>query len=102
MGIFLVKLIKRWLKIVIGAIVTVVGIILMPVPGPGGTPVTLAGLAILGSELPWAKRLMENLRERTGFLKSGKNSRRKRIGIIAGILVVYAVTGVIIARMWAG
>ena len=96
------KLIKRWLKIVIGAIVTVVGIILMPVPGPGGTPVTLAGLAILGSELPWAKRLMENLRERTGFLRSGKNSRRKRIGIIAGILVFYAVTGVILTRMWAG
>jgi len=96
-----VKLIKRWLKIAIGAIITVVGIILMPVPGPGGLPVTLAGLAILGSELPWAKRLMENLRERTGFLKSGKNSRRKRIGIIAGILVFYAVTGVILARMWA-
>ncbi len=95
------KLIKRWLKIAIGAIITVVGIILMPVPGPGGLPVTLAGLAILGSELPWAKRLMENLRERTGFLKSGKNSRRKRIGIIAGILVFYAVTGVILARMWA-
>ena len=96
------KLIKRWLKIIIGAIVTVVGIILMPVPGPGGTPVTLAGLAILGSELPWAKRLMENLRERMGFLRSGKNSRRKRIGIIAGILFFYAVTSVIIARMWAG
>lgn len=95
-------LIKRWLKIVIGATVTVVGIILMPVPGPGGTPVTLAGLAILGSELPWAKRLMENLRERTGFLRSGKSSRRKRIGIIAGILVFYAVTGVMVARMWAG
>jgi len=100
MGTCLVKLIKRWLKIVIGTIVTIVGIILMPVPGPGGTPVTLAGLAILGSELPWAKRLMENLRERTGFLRSGKNSRRKRIGIIAGFLVFYAVTGVIVARMW--
>ena len=102
MRICLVKLIKRWLKIVIGATVTVVGIILMPVPGPGGTPVTLAGLAILGSELPWAKRLMENLRERTGFLRSGKSSRRKRIGIIVGILVFYTVTGVIVARMWAG
>ena len=96
------KLIKRWLKVVIGTIVTVVGIILMPVPGPGGTPVTLAGLAMLGSELPWAKRLMENLRERTGFLKFGKHSRKKRIGIIAGILVFYAVTGVIITKMWAG
>ena len=96
------KIVKRWLKIVVGGVVTIIGIILMPVPGPGGTPVTLAGLAILGSELPWAKRLMENLRERTGFLRSGKNSRRKRIGIIAGILVFYAITGVILTRMWAG
>ena len=96
------KIVKRWLKIVVGGVVTIIGIILMPVPGPGGTPVTLAGLAILGSELPWAKRLMENLKERTGFLRSGKNSRRKRIGIIAGILVFYAITGVILTRMWAG
>jgi len=80
----------------------VVGIILMPVPGPGGTPVTLAGLAILGSELPWAKRLMENLRERTGFLKSGKNSQRKRIWVITGFLIFYAVTSVIITKMWSG
>ena len=102
MGICLVKLIKRWLKIVIGAVLTIVGIILMPVPGPVRTHVSHAGLDILGAELPWAKRLMENLRERTGFLRSGKHSRRKRIGIISGILVVYAVTGVIVARMWAG
>ena len=96
------KLIKRWLKIVIGVVVTITGIILMPVPGPGGTPVTLAGLAILGSELPWAKRLMEKLRDRTSFLSSGKHSRRKRIGIIAGILIFYAVIGVLMTRMLAG
>jgi len=97
-----VRLIRRWLKIAGGVVVTVIGIILMPVPGPGGLPVTLAGLAILGSELPWAKRLMENLKERAVFLRLGKNNRWKRIGIVAGILVVYAVTGVIVARMWAG
>lgn len=96
------KIIKRWLKIVLGAIITVIGIILMPVPGPGGTPVTLAGLAILSSELPWAKRLMDNLKERIGFLRSGKNSQRNRIVIIGGALIFYAVTGVVFTRMWAG
>lgn|SRR3989338_7853556 len=95
------KIVKRWLKIVVGGVVTIIGIILMPVPGPGGTPVTLAGLAILGSELPWAKRLMEHLRERVGFLRSGKHSRRKRAGIIVGILVFYTVTGIILTRIWA-
>jgi len=97
-----VKSIKRWAKIVIGVIVTVIGIILMPVPGPGGTPVTLAGLAILGTEFPCAKRLINNVKERTGFLTSGKQSQRNRIGIIAAVLVFYVVTGVILARIWAG
>jgi len=96
------KLIKRWLKILIGGAITVAGIILMPVPGPGGTPVTLFGLAILGSELPWAKKLMDKLKERLAFLKSGKNGQRKRILIITGALIFYAVTSIIIVKVWAG
>ncbi len=96
------KKVKRYLKIVVGALVTVVGIILMPVPGPGGTPVTLAGLAILATEFPWAKRLMDKLKERTGFLTSGKVSHRKRIGIIGGALVFYAATGFVLTRLWTG
>lgn len=96
------KLIRRWLKIFIGAIVTVIGIILMPVPGPGGTPVTLAGLAILGTELPWARKLMGKIKERTGFLSSAKYSWRKRIGIAVGMIVCYAAMSFVIVRIWVG
>ena len=53
------KRLKTGLKITIGLIVLVVGLIMMPIPGPGGTPITLAGLAILASELPIAGRVRE-------------------------------------------
>lgn len=54
-------MIKRWSKILLGLLVTVTGLILMPMPGPGGTPVTIAGLAILSTELPWARRILQPL-----------------------------------------
>ena len=92
--------IKRWLIIIVGGFVTAVGLILMPVPGPGGLPVTLAGLAILAIELPWARRLMENLKQRAELLRSGKNSRLKQIGIIAGIIFFYAVAAIIVVRIF--
>jgi hypothetical protein len=95
------RLLKRWLKIAIGAAITIFGIILMPIPGPGGTPVTLAGLAILGSELPWAKKLMERLKERVGVLRIGKTSPLLRVGIISGLVCFYAITSVIVFRMFS-
>ena len=92
--------IKRWLIIIVGGFVTVVGLILMPVPGPGGLPVTLAGLAILATELPWAKRLMENLKRRAEPLQFGRKSRLKQIGIIVGIISFYAATVTIAVRIF--
>lgn len=96
------KLIKRWLIIAGGTAVTVIGLILIPVPGPGGTPVTLAGLAILGSEIPWARRLMLKLKDRVTHLKSEKTTGWKRIGIVAGIIAFYVVTSVLITKIWTG
>ena len=94
------RIVRRWLIIVFGGLVTVVGLILIPVPGPGGLPVTLAGLAILATELPWAKRLMENLKRRAEPLQFGKKSRLKQIGIIAGIIFFYAVAAIIVVRIF--
>ena len=95
------KIVKRWVKIILGGIVTVIGIILMPVPGPGGLPITLAGLAILSSELPWAKRIMEKLGETVKFFQDGKNKRWK-VAIITGLLFFYVATSIIVYRIWAG
>ncbi len=92
------KSVKRWFKIAIGLIVTVVGLILMPVPGPGGTPVTLAGLAILSTELEWAKRLMNWFVARLEKLKIHKASKWQKAGMIAGALIFYGATSLLVTR----
>ena len=48
---------------VIGAAVVIVGIILIPFPGPGWL-IVLAGLAILAIEFVWAQRLLAYTRAR--------------------------------------
>ena len=96
------KIVKRWVKIILGGIVTVIGIILMPVPGPGGTPVTLAGLAILSSELPWAKRIMEYFKEQVVWARSGKQNFWVRIGVVGGIACFYVVTSIVMVRFLSG
>lgn len=45
--------------IVGGLIVTGMGLFLMPVPGPGGSVVTLLGLALLGSEFEFIARFLD-------------------------------------------
>lgn len=50
---------------VVGTVVTVVGIVLIPAPGPGWLIVFL-GLAILASEFAWAERLLRYARRQVG------------------------------------
>lgn len=59
---------KPWLQVVyktlvtiIGAVVIVVGLILVPLPGPGWL-IVFIGLTVLGSEYHWARRLTSWLR----------------------------------------
>lgn len=54
---------KRIAMIVLGWIVLVVGIVLIPYPGPGWLTV-FAGLAILAAEYTWAAKLMEYARDK--------------------------------------
>ena len=44
-----------------GAVVIVVGIILLPLPGPGWL-IIFTGLGILATEYPWARRLLVRAR----------------------------------------
>ena len=86
---------RKTLIILAGLIVTATGLILMPVPGPGGTPVFLAGLAILSTECGWAKELLARFkRTYTGM---DKNKRR---ALTYSLLVFYLASGVV-AWNWA-
>lgn len=47
---------------IIGGVVVVIGIILIPLPGPGSL-VIVGGLAILASEFPVAERAMQRVKD---------------------------------------
>ena len=82
------KAVNRWFKITAGVVFLILGLILMPVPGFGGTPVTLAGLALLASELPFAGRLREKfLALRTRYYSNA--SPAQRFAIVAGLILFY-------------
>ena len=98
------KVIKRWATIIVGGLVLAAGVLLIPVPGPGGLPVTLAGLAILSSELPWARRCLERLKPRVPWTRNeplGVPQRWWRIGVAVGLLTLWIVGGVVVWRVWA-
>lgn len=78
-----------------------IGLILMPVPGPGGFPVTMAGLAILATELPWAKGVMEGLKRRVEFLRIRKRNRWVHIGIVGGVITFYLTTSIVAAWIFS-
>lgn len=65
-----------------GLTVLVIGVILLPLPGPG-TLVVVAGLAILATRFRWARRLLDALRgrvegvaDRFGWTRSVRHQER--------------------------
>lgn len=57
------RLVYRWLVGLVGVAITVLGLFLVPLPGPGWL-IVFVGLAILASEFPWAQRLLDFGRDR--------------------------------------
>jgi hypothetical protein len=58
------KAIRRPLKLLIGWLMLIVGIITAPIPIPIGQIIALIGLSILVSESHWVKTKMQRLRRR--------------------------------------
>jgi Putative transmembrane protein (PGPGW) len=58
----------RWAVLAGGWALLVVGALMIVLPGPG-IPLVIAGLALLGRESPWARRLCERVRARAGRLR---------------------------------
>lgn len=58
-----VKLLKKTVFGLVGLLILVIGIILLPLPGPG-LLVCLLGLLVLSLEFEWAKSHRDNLKGR--------------------------------------
>ncbi len=52
---------KRWLKIIFGFTLLVLGAIMVFTPGPGWVMILL-GLGVLAAEFVWARRLLDRIK----------------------------------------
>ena len=53
---------KRFLKILFGFTLLVLGVVMLVTPGPGWLTIVLA-LGVLAAEFVWARRLLDRLKE---------------------------------------
>jgi uncharacterized protein (TIGR02611 family) len=50
---------------VVGVALVVLGIALIPLPGPFSIPLMVAGLAVLATEFVWAERMLDAVKDKT-------------------------------------
>ena len=60
-------------RVILGIVVLIAGLVMLPLPGPGLLTVA-AGLALLASDVPFARRLLVRVRERIPSDADGKVS----------------------------
>ena len=89
-------LIYRVVVGVVGTLVIALGIVLLPLPGPGWL-VIFAGLAILASEFTWAERLLDFARDKvlawTHWVGRQSLGIRLLIGVASLLIVAAALFG---------
>lgn len=77
-----------------GGLVTLVGLVLVPYPGPGWL-IVFAGLAILATEFKFAKRILDQLRARYDqwqeWIKQQTRPVQVAVLAVTGIVVVFTV-----------
>ena len=59
---------KRLVRVVVGFTLLIVGVALLVLPGPGWVTIFL-GLALLGAEFAWARRLLDRLKATASHVK---------------------------------
>ncbi len=69
---------KRLIKTVIGFTILLGGVIMLFIPGPG-IPTIVGGLAILGTEFVWARRLMKRFKDGANHLKNSILNNSKKV-----------------------
>lgn len=80
-------------RVALGVIVLIAGLLMLPLPGPGLVTIA-AGLALLASDVPYARKLLESVRKRLPADSDGKVSRP----VVIGGLIVSVVT--VSASVW--
>jgi uncharacterized protein (TIGR02611 family) len=87
-------LIYRIVVGVIGAVVTIGGLVLIPAPGPGWLIVFL-GLAILASEFEWADRLLSYARQQVGRWTDWARRQSLVVRLLLGLATFVLLVGLL-------
>lgn len=74
-------------RMTLGVVVLVAGLLMLPLPGPGLVTIA-AGLALLASDVPYARKLLERVRKRLPSDTEGNVSRP----VVIGGLVISVIT----------
>lgn len=78
-------------RMTLGFIIVIVGIVALPLPGPGWL-IILAGLSILAKDFAWAARVILFIRRRIpGIPEDGQIPRRT--WLVMGVIMVVAAAG---------
>lgn len=75
---------------VVGALITVAGLLMVPLPGPGWL-VVFIGIGVLASEFHWAQRLLEFGRERLSAWNDWIRPRPLWVKALVALLTALAV-----------
>ena len=78
--------VTRLLRMTSGSLVTIIGVIMMPLPGPG-LLIVAVGLGILSRDVAWADRLLQIVRKR---LPSDSDGRLPRSSIVTMTVLGFA------------
>ena len=62
---FIFRSTKRIVVFVVGVALVVLGIALIPLPGPFSIPLMVAGLAVLATEYVWAEKMLDTVKDKT-------------------------------------
>lgn len=97
----MIHLLYRVVVAVVGLAVVALGLVLVPLPGPGWLIVFL-GLGILASEFAWAADLLRLGRRRLAAWTAWLSRRSARMRILLGAVTLAGVAGflAIYARVW--
>lgn len=88
---------RKVLILIAGTAIILFGIVIAPLPGPGPTVLVPIGLAILATEFLWARKILNQLKERTQQLqdRADRLARRTSPWLVPPVVIAYW------AGMWA-
>jgi uncharacterized protein (TIGR02611 family) len=87
---------------IVGAAVTVGGLLLVPLPGPGWL-IVFVGLAILASEFSWAQHLLDYARDRLQLWTRWLRAQALWVRALVALATCGFVAGVVyVLALWRG